>query len=97
MKEIETDAQLQVIHKAGEGFIFNDFSGIGKSGKEYNILHKASCSWVLKSNTNVHKIFFENEIEALEWLDAKRKANWKTCGTCKPIQKKDLSIDLGSG
>lgn len=99
MKDIETDAQLQVIHKAGEGFIFNDFSGSGKGGKEYNILHKASCIWVIKSNTSVHKIFFENEIAAIEWLDEKRRENWRACGTCKPITDKgylNCSIDHGS-
>lgn len=88
MKEIESDTQLQEIHDRGQGFVFNDFSGLGKSGTEYNILHKASCSWVLKSNINVHKIFFENEVEAIDWLDAKRRANWKPCKTCKPIINK---------
>ena len=82
MKEINTDTELQEIYTSKKGFVFNDFSGMGASGKEYNVLHKASCNWILKSNTNVHKIFFENELNAKEWLHSNREGNWKHCGTC---------------
>ncbi|VVB90321.1 Uncharacterised protein [uncultured archaeon] len=84
MQDINYDSKLLEIHKLGRGFIFNDFSGRAPSGREYNILHNASCSWILKCNTNVHKLFFEDEIEAIEWLSTNRVSNWKLCGTCKP-------------
>jgi len=99
MKEIETDAQLHEIHRHSKGFLFNDFSGMGASGKNNNVLHKASCIWVLKSNTNFNKIFFENEIEAIEWLNSNRGSNWKICGICKPMEERRSSdgyIDSGS-
>lgn len=88
--------QLQELHNKGKGFIFNDFDGMRPSGKENNILHKASCNWILKSNTNVQKIFFENEIEAIKWLNENRKSNWKHCGTClkKGRTNKAESLDV---
>ena len=82
MNNVIDDKHLQKLHDNGQGFIFNDFSGMGPSGRDYNVLHKASCNWILKSNTNVKKIFFENEIEAIKWLDENRKSNWDHCGTC---------------
>lgn len=75
MKKITNDNQLQEIHINGQGFVFNDFSS-------KRILHNASCGWVIKCNTNVPKMFFEDETEAIEWLKANRGNDWKRCGTC---------------
>ncbi len=75
MKQIENDIQLQEIHKNGQGFVFNDFSG-------KRVLHKASCGWVIRCNTKVPKIFFEDKNEAIKWLQANRGMNWKSCDTC---------------
>lgn len=85
MKFIES-AELSQLHSAGEGFVYNDFSRKGSSGKDYNVLHAAYCRWVLKSNVNVPKIFFGNINEAIEWLRKNRGEkgkNWKCCGTCQ--------------
>jgi len=96
MNKIIDDKQLQELHNKGMGFIFNDFDGMRPSGIENNILHKASCNCILKSNTNVKKIFFENETEAFKWLDGNRKSNWKHCGTClrkgRTIKEEPLDI-----
>ena len=86
MKKISSDSELVKLNSAGVGLIYNDFSGRGTTGKKYNILHAASCSWVTKSNINVPKYFFSNIDEAVKWLRknrGKEGKNWKRCGTCK--------------
>ena len=45
MKCIKTDAELEQLHSIGDGLIYNDFSRMGSSGKDYNILHAAYCRW----------------------------------------------------
>ena len=103
MKCIETNAELGQLQSAGKGFIHNDYSRKGSSGKDYNILHSASCRWVARSNVNVPKIFFENLDEAIRWLRKNRGEegrNWKCCGTCQakvrratPTSAKPLDLD----
>ena len=86
MKFIGSNAELEQLHSAGEGLIFNDFSGKGPRGKDYNVLHAASCNWVARSNVNVRKYFFSNLDEAIKWLRKNRGEegeNWKRCGTCQ--------------
>lgn len=86
MKFVKSNAELEQLHSAGEGFIYNDFSRKGPSGKDYNVLHAASCRWVARSNVNVPKIFFSNLHKAIEWLRKNRGEegkNWKRCGTCQ--------------
>jgi len=86
MKFIGSNAELRQLHSAGEGLIFNDFSGKGPGGKDYNVLHAASCNWVARSNVNVHKYFFSNLDEAIKWLQKNRGEegeSWKRCGTCQ--------------
>jgi len=75
VKQIENDNQLQEIHKNGQGFVFNDFSG-------KRVLHKASCGWVIRCNTKIPKMFFKDKNEAFEWLQTNRGMNWKSCCTC---------------
>lgn len=60
MKHIESDAELKRLHSAGKGLIYNDFLRKGSSGKDYNVLHAASCHWLAKSNVSIPKIFFDN-------------------------------------
>ena len=43
MKEILNDEEFFEVIEKGEGYIYNDFSGQGKSGNLYNILHSANC------------------------------------------------------
>lgn len=85
MKKMRSNYELAKLHSAGVGLIYNDFSGRGATGKKYNVLHAASCSWVTKSNINVPKYFFTNIDEAIKWLRRNRGRegkNWKRCGTC---------------
>lgn len=87
MKQIETDAELLRLHRAGVGLIYNDFRGTGSGGDQFNVLHLASCNWIIKSNVNFSKISFDSISEATAWLEANRGpegANWKRCGTCRP-------------
>ncbi len=86
MKFIGSDAELRQLHFAGKGLIYNDFSGKGPKGKDYNVLHAASCNWIARSNVNVRKYFFSNLDEAIKWLQknrGKEGENWKRCGTCQ--------------
>ena len=48
-RRIMDDSELEPIRVAGDGFIYNDFSGQGASGAEYNIMHTASCRHVMNS------------------------------------------------
>jgi len=82
MKRIETDAELRRLHNIGDGFIYNDYSGRGATGKKYNIIHVAYCNWVTRSKANIPKYFFNNIDEAIKWLRTNRRGNWKRCGTC---------------
>ena len=80
------DKELSTLHKLGAGLIYNDFSGLGSTGAKYNVLHKADCHWVLRSNTNVRKVLFDTLVDATRWLVGNRGAegeNWKRCGTCR--------------
>lgn len=82
MRIIRSNSELESLHSAGVGFIYNDFSGRGSKGKDYNVLHTASCSWVVRSNVNVPKYFFSNIDEAIKWLLRNRGGegkNWKRC------------------
>jgi hypothetical protein len=84
MIELRTDAELEQRRRASVGFIYNDFSGRGASGSEFNILHRADCAYLARANTNVPKIFFENLAEATAWLTSNRgreDANWTRCGS----------------
>ena len=86
MKFIRSNSELEKLHDAGVGLVYNDFSGRGPKGKDYNVLHAASCSWVVRSNVNVPKYFFKDFDEAIKWLRRNRGSegkNWKRCGMCR--------------
>lgn len=86
MKCIESDVELRRLIDNGKGLIYNDFSGMGPGGKDYNILHAAHCRQLAKSNLNVPKYFFDNLAQAITWLRENRGeegSNWKRCGTCR--------------
>lgn len=94
MKVIKSDRELRQICNCGKGFIYNDFSRMAPSGKKYNILHVASCRWLVRSNTNVPKIFFDTAEEAVNWLKANRGeegTKWKWCDTCQIVASRRLS------
>src|SRR5688500_3571858 len=87
MKPIVDDAELRRLHAAGHGLILNDFSGRGTGGAAYNVLHRAHCGCVARSNTAVRKYFFDDLHEAEAWLNANRsgeRVGWKRCGSCAP-------------
>jgi hypothetical protein len=85
MKQICTQSELDQLHRAGQGIVYNDFSGMGASGREYNVLHAAGCRWLERSNVNVRKFWFADLPEARSWLNTNRGPEgvaWKRCGTC---------------
>jgi len=87
MRQIASQEELEELHAAGVGLIYNDFSGLGAGGAQYNVLHAAGCHWVARSNTNVRKLFSDSLAEAIEWLNANRgpeNKNWKRCRSCRP-------------
>lgn len=94
MHRVQTNAELEAIHAAGVGFVFNDFTSGAASGKD-NVLHVASCPWVRRMllraepqcRPSVRKIFFASINEARSWLAANRgqeRCGWKRCDTCRP-------------
>lgn len=91
MKTIRSNSELEKLHSAGVGLIYNDYSGRGRTGKDYNVLHAASCTFVLMSKVKgstriIHKYFFSDIDEAIKWLRrnrGKEGKNWKRCGVCR--------------
>ena len=58
MERITSDARFREICRAGRGVVYNDFSGRGASGAQYNVGHAASCTWLRRSNVGVAKLWF---------------------------------------
>ena len=92
MRQVRTNAELEALHDAGDGLIFNDF---GSTAAQDNILHTASCTWVRRmllnsdpsSAPSVRKYFFRSIDEADSWLTSNRgpvDVGWKLCRTCEP-------------
>lgn len=85
MKQIADDDELRRLNRAGKGLIYNDYSGSGSWGFQYNVLHAAAYRHIVKADTKYTKIFFTNVSEARTWLLVHRGpegTNWKRCGTC---------------
>jgi hypothetical protein len=85
MERITSDARFRAICQAGRGVVYNDFSGHGPSGGQYNIVHAAPCTWLGRSNVGVAKLWFEDLATATDWLVRERGPEgqgWKRCGTC---------------
>lgn len=86
MELIRNADRFEQILRAGQGLVYNDFSGKGGGGLHYNVLHATRCSWLARSNLSVRKYFFEDFPEAIDWLTRERGAEgqaWKTCGSCR--------------
>lgn len=86
MKRIETDEELRHLRNNGTGLIYNDFSGTGAGGDQYNVLHHTTCYQLNRANLGVPKLHFKSLAEAQTWLGANRGAEgvgWTRCGTCK--------------
>jgi hypothetical protein len=52
MRRIESEDELRELHARGLGFIYNDYAGTGAGGSRYNVLHAASCPWILRSRAS---------------------------------------------
>jgi hypothetical protein len=95
--KITEDKELDIIFKLGVGFIFNDFTKSPKDGKDFNKLHKATCSYMDSENSNrlkvegknrkLPKIFFETYDIAHEWLKTNRNdCGYSDCNICIKIK-----------
>jgi hypothetical protein len=87
MKHVLDQLELQALQSAGDGFVYNDYAGTSASGRYHNILHAARCSWILRSDAKIQKIWFADLAEALAWLTTNRGpegVGWKRCGSCCP-------------
>jgi len=82
MDEITSERQWQQILNDAKGYVFNDFSGNGPSGSQYNVLHRADCSFLQSARLTVPKRFADSLDQARTWLDANRTGNWKYCDAC---------------
>jgi hypothetical protein len=75
MRQVQTNAELAAIHRAGSGVVFNDYTS-GPTAGQYNVLHAAFCASVGRmlagaipeARPSAAKIFFENADEARAWL-----------------------------
>jgi hypothetical protein len=94
MHRVQTNAELEALHAAGAGFVFNDFTS-GPAGAQYNVLHSARCRWVWKmvdrdephGQPSVRKMSFDTIDEARSWIVPNRGPEgrgWKHCATCRP-------------
>ena len=86
MERIADEQRFRSICADGLGVVFNDFSGHGASGAQYNVVHAATCRWLTRSTLSVPKIWFEDLVTATSWLERERGLEgwaWKRCGTCQ--------------
>jgi hypothetical protein len=75
MRQVQTNAELAAIHRAGSGVVFNDYTS-GPAAGQYNVLHVAFCASVGRmlagaipdARPSVPKMFFETADEARAWL-----------------------------
>ena len=51
--KIKSNDNLIKIHNSGMGFVYNDYSGKTRKEKNDNILHAASCVYIITSKTNI--------------------------------------------
>jgi hypothetical protein len=89
MERITSNQRLEAICLAGRGVVYNDFSGRGASGAQYNVVHSAACRWLARSNLNVAKLWFEDFADATGWLVRERGEEgraWKRCRTCRAVE-----------
>ena len=86
MERIANEQRFRSICADGLGVVFNDFTGHGASGAQYNVVHAATCRWLARSNLSVPKIWFEDLVTATSWLERERGLEgraWKRCATCQ--------------
>ena len=94
MHRVQTNAELEALHVAGAGFVFNHFTS-GPAGARDNVLHIAGCPWVRRmlegarplARPSVRKMFFGTVDEAQSWLVSTlgpEGHGWKRCTGCRP-------------
>jgi hypothetical protein len=97
MERIANEQRFRSICADGLGVVFNDFSGHGASGAQYNVVHAATCRWLARSNLSVPKIWFEDLVTATSWLERERGLEgraWKRCGIGKAFEHVAVSARL---
>ncbi|GEM_PF-1133158 len=93
-RNIQNDSELAKLYEVGEGFIYNDYSGLGNPHVTYNILHAASCNQIKRLDTKKPKFLFRTLTDAIAWLSEQRGEEgkrWRRCGICH-AEGRPLSI-----
>lgn len=93
MHRVQTNAELEALHVAGAGFLFNHFTS-GPAGARDNVLHAASCPQVSRmllgarpqAQPSIRKVFFDTLAQARAWLVTNlgpEGRGWKRCTYCQ--------------
>ena len=100
---IKNDDELKRLHlqgkATGNGFIYNDYSGNIPSGALGNVLHRADCRNISKSNTKYPKVFFDRLDEAAQWITRERGAEgerWRRCECCRSERVNSGKVQLNT-
>ena len=94
MRYVQTNAELEAIHRDGDGFLFHDLTAAPTVAQQ-GVVHTAACLWIsrmlqhhgLAAQLCVPRIFFETFGEAQSWLAQHRGREtdgWRCCATCRP-------------
>lgn len=94
MRYVQTSAELEAIHRDGDGFLFHDLTA-ATTVAQLGVLHTAACIWIsrmlehdgLAAQLCVPKIFLETFGEAQTWLaqhHGREGDGWRYCATCHP-------------
>ena len=87
MPKVGSDEELQRLHQAGVGLIYNDYSPNGRAG---NMLHAAWCDEVKKMDVTYDKYFWQDRLDAGVWLGVNRGPEhdrWRRCERCKAASR----------
>lgn len=82
VRQIANDQELLALYNENSGYIYNDYRGATERGASGNLLHRAGCRHVEKSNTKYPKFFFAHFDEAIDWLKDNRGqegTGWRRC------------------
>ena len=76
--DITSQLQLNLLEIAGKGWIVNQRD-------DHVYVHSARCSSIGAMTQKYPKTWFDNKMEATEWLDQKG-IQWFNCGYCKGLE-----------
>ena len=78
-KEEENDRYHDWRREHPDGYVFNHFGGL--IGEE-NIIHRASCYYLNRTNTNVEKVCSTDLEKLVDYVKSIRGNSWTYCSVC---------------